>query len=132
MSSEKSGFTTSGGDVIIAMPTPPAEDRRGSVYFRPSTDGRARKQHVVANGVTKESAADINLDTPSIRDHDDLDGQHQRTTTEKLKPLLFRLFMLIVPGLLLSIPIIVGWTQKQARNEYLFGTRVRWFFTWVS
>jgi len=132
MASEKTGFTTSGGDVIIAMPTPPVEDRRESTYFRPSTDGRTKRQPAVASGATKDTASDINLDTPSIRDHDDLDGQHQRTLNEKLRPLLFRLFMLLVPGILLSIPIIVGWQQPKAKGEYLFGTRIRWFFTWVS
>ncbi|KAK6499995.1 hypothetical protein TWF481_010352 [Arthrobotrys musiformis] len=63
----------------------------------------------------------------------DLDGAKQeKSKFQLLKPVLFRLVLLLVPAGLLAIPIIFGFTHGRAVTAHIGGVWIRWFFIWVE
>ena len=125
---EKPG-PASTGDHIISIPTPPTDGQES--YYRKSVERTMAERREIAQGTGK--ADDSKTETSASSKNVYLDGEaKQKTKLQQLKPFIYRISFLVVGGLLLSIPIIIGKTSPSGKKASVDGPSLVWFFAWVS
>ncbi|KAK6537546.1 hypothetical protein TWF694_011728 [Orbilia ellipsospora] len=115
---------SNGGDHIVKIGPSASEvvNEKRKISTSGKRPGKPAKDESTSDPIQKQ-----------VTENADLDGGKQEPTGfKKFKPIFWRLIMLFVPGGILAIPIILGYTNSVVARANIGGVFVRWFFVWVE
>ncbi|KAF3920763.1 hypothetical protein ABW20_dc0102829 [Dactylellina cionopaga] len=113
------------GDHIVNIP--PGVETEKSVHGETTKAAKHQSKFVPAGEVEPDEREKKNTENA------ELDGEKEKKSLfQRLAPFLYRLFFLVVPGLIFSIPIALSYAYENVKNAHIGGVSIRWFFIWVE